>query len=172
MILILTAILSSCGQGESLQSYFVFNQEKADFMSVDVPVSILNLDDQNLTEDQREAYESLNKLNMLGFQKTADNTEVYNEEYAKVMTILKDSKYQELFRGGNSSDGKIIVKYLGDDTSIDELIIVGTAKDKGFAIVRVLGDNMEPAKIIKLGDAIKSLDYESSELKQFSEFFK
>ena len=63
MILILTAILSSCGQGESLQSYFVFNQEKADFMSVDVPVSILNLDDQNLTEDQREAYESLNKLN-------------------------------------------------------------------------------------------------------------
>ena len=172
MTLILVTVLSSCSQGESLQSYFVFNQEKTDFMSVDVPVSILNLEKQNLTEDQKEAYKSLNKLNMLGFQKTADNVEIYNEEFAKVMTILKDPKYQELFRGGNSSDGKIIVKYLGDDTSIDELIIVGTAKDKGFAIVRVLGNNMEPAKIITLGDAIKSLDYESSELKQFSEFFK
>lgn len=172
MMLILVAVLSSCSQGESLQSYFVFNQEKADFMSVDIPANFLNLDDQNLTDEQMKAYESMNKLNMLGFTKTESNQAVYEAELVKVRALLKDPKYQELFRGGSSTDGKITVKYIGDDDSIDELIIFGTANDKGFAIVRVLGDNMEPGKIMQLGDVVKDLNFESSDLKQFTGFFQ
>ena len=40
--------------------------------------------------------------------------------------------------------------YIGNDTEIDELIIFGVSSEYGFAIVRVLGDDMELSKIMKL----------------------
>jgi hypothetical protein len=172
MLLVLVTVLVSCNQSESLQTYYVNNQEKAGFMSVDVPVSVLNLDNTNLTEEQKEAYESVNKLNILGFKITENNTDEYAVELAKVKTILNNPKYEELFRGGNTTDGKIVVKYIGGETYIDELIVFGNTKEKGFGIIRVLGDDMQPAKIMQLGEAMKDMKFESSELKQFTDFFQ
>jgi len=170
--LILVVTLSSCNQGETLQSYYVMNQETPDFMSVDIPTSFVNLDKVTLTDEQTEAYESVDKLNMLAFELKEDNKEVYQAELAKVKTILANPKYEELFRGGNSTDGKIIIKYIGTDTSIDELIVFANSKEKGFGIVRVLGDDMEPAKIMTLGDALKDADFDDKQLQGFSDFFK
>ena len=77
-----------------------------------------------------------------------------------------------MFRGGNSTDGKIIVKYIGTDTTIDELIIFGSAKDRGFAIVRVLGNNMEPAKIMSLGSVVNQMSSDENSVEEFMNFFK
>jgi len=46
------------------------------------------------------------------------------------------------------------------------------SKEKGFGIVRVLGDDMEPAKIMTLGDALKDADFDDKQLQGFSDFFK
>lgn len=170
--LILVVALSSCNQGETLQSYYVANQETPDFMSVDLPTSFVKVDKTNFTDVQKEAYKSIDKLNMLLFTAKEDNKETYQAELAKVKTILADEKYQDLFRGGNSTDGKVIIKYIGTDDTIDELIIFATANDKGFGIVRVLGDNMRPSKIITLGDALKNADFEETQIQEFSNFFK
>ncbi len=152
----MVAVFTSCNFEETLQSYFVANQETPNFISVDIPASFVNVENVELTDEQREAYESVDKINMLAYRLDGNEAE-YRAELAKVQVILKDERYEDLFRGGNSADGKIIVKYIGTDSSIDELIIFGSAKDKGFAIVRVLGNNMEPAKIMKLGDVVNQI---------------
>ena len=171
--LLIAAVLTSCGYGgETLQGYYVVNQEAPNFISVDIPVSFVDLDDAQLTDVQREAYESIDKLNMLGYRKSDDNVEDYKTELAKVQTILKDERYQELFRGGNSSDGKIIVKYIGTDTTIDELIIFGAMNETGFGIIRVLGNNMEPAKIMKLGDVVNQMSSDENVVEDFMQFFR
>ena len=168
----MVVVLTSCNHGETLQGYYVANQETPNFISIDIPTSFVNIDEATLTDEQKEAYNSVDKLNMLGYTLTDDNVEEYKAELAKVQTILKDDRYEDLLRAGNSTDGKIIVKYIGTDTSIDELILFGTMKDKGFAIVRVLGDNMEPAKLMKLGDVIKNANPNENSVAEFMNFFK
>jgi len=172
MSFFIAAVLMSCNYGETLQGYFVANQETPNFVSLDIPTSFVNLDKVSLTEIQKEAYESVNKLNMLAYRLSDSNIEDYKAELAKVQLILKDERYEELFRGGNSSDGKIIVKYIGTDTTIDELIIFGSAKDRGFAIVRVLGNNMEPAKIMSLGSVVNQMSTDENSVEEFMNFFK
>ena len=165
----LVATLMSCSQGETLQSYFVEKQEKPNFMSIDIPLSFIDIEKTELTEVQQEAYESINKLNMLGYRLNEDNQEEYKTELAAVRTLLKNEKYQELFRGGNNTDGKVVVKYIGDDTTIDELIVLGTMPERGFAVVRVLGDEMEPAKIMKLGNVVSNFNSSEKITRLFQE---
>ena len=49
--------------------------------------------------------------------------------------------------------------------AIDEVIIFGAESEKGFAIIRVIGENMNPADIMELSQEIK-LDNDSGEMKQ------
>jgi hypothetical protein len=170
--LFIVAVLTSCNYGETLQSYYVANQETPNFISLDIPTSFVNIDKTTLNQEQKDAYESIDKLNMLAYRLDDANVDEYQEELLKVQNILKDEKYEDLFRGGNSTDGKIIVKYIGTDTSIDELIIFGSANEKGFAIVRVLGDNMEPAKLMLLGDIMKNANPDENNVKEFMDFFQ
>jgi len=168
----LVTLIIGCDQSESLQRYFVDNQEKSDFLSIDVPVSMLNLDEDVLTEDQLTAYNSINKLNMLAFTKTNANDSIFAEELAQVKTILDNPKYEELMRGGNSVEGKFLIKYIGEDEAIDELIIFGNMKDKGFIVVRVLGDEMRPSEIMKLQSALDNINPDNTGLRQFTDFFE
>lgn len=171
MLLFMFATLTNCKHKETLQGYYVANQETPNFISLDIPTNFVNIDKTTLSEEQKEAYESIDKLNMLGYSISDDNVEEYLVELAKVQNILNDEKYEELFRGGNSTDGKITVKYIGSDTSIDELIIFGSANEKGFVIVRVLGNNMEPAKIMKLAGVMKNAKPDENNLKKIFNFF-
>jgi hypothetical protein len=169
--LLFTVSLISCDQGASLQSYFVNNQETPNFISVDIPTSFVNIDKTTLSEEQIEAYESVNKLNMLGYNLTENNIAEYEAELSKVKSILRADKYEELMTGGNASLGHFTIKYIGSDTSIDELIIFGSSKENGFAIVRVLGDDMEPAKLMTLGSALENVTSEENSVADFMKFF-
>ncbi|RKE94979.1 uncharacterized protein DUF4252 [Ichthyenterobacterium magnum] len=172
MLLILVATLHSCNQGPTLQTYYVDNELLPGFTSLDVPTSFLNIDEAGLTDEQKEAYNSIDKLNMLGFVIGEDNKAEYKVELAKIKTILKAPKYQELMRGGNATDGKFVIKFIGEEDSIDELILFGNAANRGFVIVRVLGDDMNVNKIMKLSSVLQNLDLDNSQLNQFTDFFK
>lgn len=172
IVVLLATLLVSCSQKETLQGYFVNHQDSPNFMSIDIPTGVLGIDKTKLTEEQKLAYESINKLNMLGYSLKDGNETEFQKELSTVRTILKDDKYQDLIRGGNNSDGKVVVKYIGTDSSIDELIVLGSMNDKGFAVVRVLGDDMQPAKILKLSEAIKDINVAEQDISSFVEFFK
>ncbi len=171
LLLLLVTTLVSCNQGLTLQTYYVDNELKPGFTSVDVPTSFLNIDQTTLTEAEKKAYKSVDKLNMLAFVLSEDNRDEYDVELAKVKTILKDPKYDEFMRGG-SSEGKFAIKFIGEPDDIDELILFGNSNDKGFAIVRVLGDDMNLNEIMKLGKALENTNIDDSQVSDIMDFFK
>ncbi|EGV44030.1 DUF4252 domain-containing protein [Bizionia argentinensis JUB59] len=164
--------LASCNSGETLQTYFVDRQETIDFMSADIPTSIVIMDETTLTKEQKAAYKSVQRLNFLGYKTTESNLATYTTELAKVQTILSDVKYTELMEF-NDSGNKIVIKYLGDDDSAEEIIVFASSKETGFGIVRVLGDSMRPEEMATLVSAIQNTNFEdSSQLKGIIDFFK
>ena len=97
VMLVLVVTFTSCNQNPTLQTYFVDHELKPGFTSIDIPTSFLNIEVTNLTEEQKEAYKSIDKLNMLAFVISDDNIAEYEIELNKVKEILKDPKYQELY---------------------------------------------------------------------------
>jgi hypothetical protein len=47
------------------------------------------------------------------------------------------------------------VSYVGSDEHIDEFVLFANSKDAGFAVVRVLGDDMNPNNILTLMSVLK-----------------
>ncbi len=163
-------LVSACSSTKSLQEYFVDNTENPNFISLDIPTSILNLDETELTGEQKEALASLKKLNILAFKKSTQNVADYKLEKANVKKILANEEFNELMKI-NTEYGRVVVKYLGDDDTIDEVIIFGDNKDKGFALARVLGNDMNPAHFVQLVQAIQKSDYNGEGLGEIGNFF-
>jgi len=146
----------SCGSEASLQKYYIDSQEDKNFISLDVPASVLKLK-EGVAQEDKEALESLKKFNILAFKVDDTNKAQYDTEKQKVKAILKNPKFKELMRAKDKGIN-FIIKYEGDDELIDEVIVYASDKTKGFALVRVLGDKMDPAKIMKLANNIREVD--------------
>jgi hypothetical protein len=172
-ILVLTVsvglISMACENYPSLQKYYVDSKENNEFISIDVPSSILQLKDADVSNDIKNTLASIKKVNFLALQLNDSNTDLYDSEKEKVKSILKNPKYKQLARM-NMGKGNISVNYLGEEDAIDEVVIFGSDNSKGFAIVRVLGENMNPADILKLTQEIK-MDGDSEQLKQIGNLF-
>ncbi|MBO0322445.1 DUF4252 domain-containing protein [Muricauda sp. CAU 1633] len=164
-------LLASCSSQQSLQEYYVDNSENPNFISIDLPASILKMDAVDLNPTQKEAVESLRKFNLLAFKKDSDNALEFEAEKKKVREILKGDDFVELMKI-NSKYGKGVIKYLGDEDAIDEVIIYGDSDEKGFALVRVLGKDMNPAHIVQLMQAIQKSDYKGEGLGDIGDFLK
>ena len=147
------------------------NTENPNFLFFDVPTSILNLEEVNLTETQRTALASLKKLNILAFKKTAENSSEYKIEKSNVKAILDRDEYTELMKM-NTEFGRATIKYKGAEDAIDEVIIFGDNREKGFALVRVLGNNMNPANFMQLMQAIQKSDYKGEGFSELGKLFK
>ena len=169
-ISIAVLFFASCSNGESLQKYFVENSGETDFISIDLPTSLLNISESELSEEQKEAYESIRKMNVLAFKLDDDNKEKYEAERSRVKNILNQPKYEELMKV-TSGNIRATVKYLGDDDDIDEVIVFGSDKDKGFALVRVLGKDMKPENIAQLISAIQTSKLDGGTAEQLKGLF-
>lgn len=164
-------LLMGCSNTQSLQEYYVDNSENPNFLILDVPANIVKLDEQQMSSEQRDAISSLRKLNILAFKKTTENEDSYKVESAKVREILKNSDFKELMKL-NTPYGKGVVKYIGEGDAIDEVVIYGDSRDNGFALIRVLGDNMNPAHIAQLMQTLQSSDMDGEGLKELAGLFK
>ena len=172
-IFLLTMVVTvmSCSSTQSLQEYYVDNSENPNFLSVDLPVSLLKMTNEAMTETQKEAFESLKKLNILAFKKTMGNVSEYQIEKANVKAILDNDRFTELMKI-NTSFGKATIKYLGKDDAIDEVVIYGDNDDKGFLLVRVLGNDMNPANFFQVIKALEKSDYNGEGLKEIGELIR
>ncbi|MCM4156497.1 DUF4252 domain-containing protein [Gramella sp. AN32] len=153
IVVIITALmLFSCNDNKSLQKYYVENQEDSDFLALDVPTSMFT-NAESLDAEQKETLESIKKINVLAM-KAEDNPARFAEEKEKLNEIFTDEKYQLLMKYGGG-DKKAALYFTGDDDAIEELIVYGYDNEKGLGIARILGDDMNPAKIAKM---LKNLD--------------
>lgn len=165
-------VLAACAGSEaSLQKYYIDSQDNKNFISVDIPASIIALKD-DVPEEAREALSSLKKMNVLAFRKNATNGAEYEVENKKVKEILKSRKFSELMRVKDKGRN-IVIKYEGDENTeaFDEVVVYAADNETGFALVRVLGDDMKPEKIMKLMNSIQDVDGGSEGMKQLGEFF-
>ncbi|MBC2839463.1 DUF4252 domain-containing protein [Robiginitalea sp. SC105] len=164
-------LFMGCSSTQSLQEYYVDSSENPNFLVLDVPANILKLDEAGLSATELEALSSLRKLNILTFRKTEANADSYKEESAKIKAILKESEFKELMKL-NTKYGRGVVKYLGNEDAIDEVVIYGDSKESGFAVIRVLGKNMNPAHFMQLLQAIENADLEGEGLAGLSGLLK
>jgi len=170
-LVVLILVVASCSSTQSLQEYYVAKSENPNFLSVDLPVSLLNMEKVDLNAEQREALNSLKKMNILAFKKTDANTIEFEAEKTTVKAILKNEKFIDLMKL-NTSYGKGVIKYIGDDEMIDEVIIYGDNDEKGFMLIRVLGNNMKPANLVQFMQAIQKSDYKGEGLGEIGDFLK
>ena len=171
---ILSFLCFSCNNEQSLQSYLVESQEKPNFMSIDVPLSFIKLRTNEVSNEVsneiKEAYKSIQKVNLIGLP-YLNNEAAYEVEKKTLSTILRNSKsFKNLMRidvkGMNMS-----IYSNGDSDAIDEVIVFGYSEEIGVGVARILGKNMNPAKIMQMVEYLK-IDPKHFNLQQFNLSFK
>ncbi|MEA1786901.1 DUF4252 domain-containing protein [Arenibacter sp. GZD96] len=163
-------LVSACTTNQSLQEYFVENAENPNFISLDVPSSMLPLINEHLHTAQEKALQSVNKVNVLAFKKNVENEREFTVQKQQVSAILANSKFTELIKL-NTPYGKGVVKFLGTEDAIDEVIIYGSRDDMGFALIRILGNDMDAASIASLVQAAQQATFKGDGLPQLGAFF-
>lgn len=169
--LLVLLTLVSCNSEPSLQKYFVENTDNKNFIALDVSPSILNVEKTKLSAEQNEALKSFDKMNILAFKANATNQVQFEAERAKVKAILKDPKYQQLMSFGSGKDGASI-SYVGADDNIKEFVVFANRKENGFAVVRVLGENMNPNNIMTLMSVLRESKIDMEQLKPLQQLVK
>ena len=164
-------LLTSCNSKPSLQKYFVEKTENKNFIALDVSPGILNVDQSKLTVEQAQALASFEKMNVLAFKLDKTNAAQYDTEKNKVKEILKDEKYQQLMKFGSGQDGAS-VSFVGDENHIDEFILFANRKESGFAVVRILGKDMNPSGIMTMMSVLKSSNINLDQLKPLQDMMK
>lgn len=169
-LLLLAFWVGSCASEPTLQQYFVEKSEDGDFVTVDFVPDNLNLDKAKLTVEQREAVKSFRKMNILAFQRTDGNAAKYETERIRVDSLLQDEQYQELMHiSGKTKGGSL--RFLGNENEIEEFVVYAHQADNGFAIVRVLGDNMTPDDVYNLMSVMRSANIDAAALQPLQELF-
>ena len=171
IIIVASFLLWNCETKPSLQKYFVENTESADFMAVDLAPSIINTEKVSLSNSEKEALKSFEKMNILAFKSDANNGSNYDSEIKKVKTLLKDTTYQELMKVGSGTDGAAIY-FVGEDEKISEFVVLANRKENGFAVVRVLGNEMNPTHIVNMLSLLQKSDLNLEQLKPLQELMK
>lgn len=162
--LFISLFFAGCEQKPTLQKYFVANSDNKDFISLDLAPTFINVDKVSLSTEEKEALESFKKINVLAFKSDSVNVKKFDEEREKVNTILKDKSYQQLMRVGSGKEGGAIY-FVGQDEHIDEFVLYANKKENGFAVVRVIGDDMNPTDVLNLMRLMQKANIDMEQLK-------
>jgi hypothetical protein len=168
---LVSLLLLSCTQEQTLQKYFVEHSEQKDYMLLDISPSIINVEKAKLTPEQQTALASFDKMNVLVFKANEANAAQYQTESQKVSQILKGKDYQELMKFGSGKDGAS-VSFVGEDDSIDEFVFFAKNQDNGFAVVRILGDDMNPNNIMNMIGVLQKANVDLEQLKPLQGLLK
>lgn len=157
-----TVLFVSCGE-ESLQKYFVKKQEDPKFLKMDLSPSLLEGKNINMSEESQEALKSIKKINIVAYPLKDENREDFKWELEEIESILSQEKYKELTRIKNPG-WNLNVSYTGNETTIDEVIVYGLNKTRGFVVFRLLGNDLKPEQIIPIIHALGEGDFNLGEI--------
>jgi len=153
-----------CNSEPTLPKYFVENTENKNFIAFDVSPSIINADQTKLTLQQKASLKTFDKMNVLAFKINDSNKSQFETERNKVSKILNDKKYQQLMKVSSGKEGAS-VSFVGDEEHIDEFVLFANKKENGFAVVRILGKDMNPTGIMSMLSIIQSSNINLEQLK-------
>jgi len=172
VITIMSAImLLSCKNEASIQTYIIEHQDLPDYKAVDISANIVDFSKADLTDEQKETLNSLEKLNFLLYRSKKDDLEAYKAEFAKVKKVFLNEEHNELMEF-SSGKTKFRVSAIGNDNTVDEILVLASSSDFGFGLLRVLGDEMNPEKMVALISKLQNVDVDDSQLNGIMDFFK
>jgi len=167
IVLSVLAIFISCNQQKTIQTYIVEKQDKPGFMSVDLPMSLIQLNTDKAPLDVKEAYGSIKKVNVLGLP-YLNNNEAYEIEKKAILSILNNSTLYKNLMKMDMNGMRISIYYNGDANDINEVIVFGYSKKIGVGVARVIGNHMNPTKITQMAEYLK-IDPNQLNLQQFEQ---
>jgi hypothetical protein len=162
--------LFSCSNKESLQRYIVDRQDDDSFLKIDIAASLLQTDSANLSQEEKDILKTIKKINVVAYPIEEGNVSTYEVKMQVLKTILDQDRYKTLMKYGSNKEGATL-KYVGLEDAIDEIIVFVRDDKKGFALFRLLGDNMRPEQMIKLMTAIEKGDVDISKLNSIGKIF-
>ena len=168
-LLFLFLMICSFKNEKTLQEYLVESQEKTGFIAVDVPTSFLQLKSEDVSEDVKLTLESIRKISVVALP-IKGNEEMYDDEKATLKSIFKDNTEYKNLMSMKVKGLHVTIFYKGNPASIDEVIVFGYGKKVGVGVARLLGNKMNPAKIIEMVSTVK-IDTEKLNREQFSAIF-
>lgn len=169
--LTVVVFMSSCKNKPTLQKYLVESQDKTEFMTIDVPASILKISSgKEAPEDVKKAVKSIKKINVLALEQK-NNEALYNTEKEKLKKIFKSSKKYKSLMSMKDKRGSANIYYKGDTDAIDEVVVFGYGNDIGLGVARLLGENMDVSSILKAIQYI-NIDTDDTRLNEFKMIFK
>jgi hypothetical protein len=127
---------------------------------------------EGASEETKKTMATIKKLNILAFKVNETNAAEFKTELAEVKSILKGDNYSELMRMKHEGIN-IVINYQGTDDAIDEFLLLASDNEKGFALARILGDKMQPEKIMKMAKDFENIDKEGAgdALSQLTDMF-
>ena len=167
IVLSVLAIFISCNQQKTIQTYIVEKQGKPGFMSVDLPMSLIQLNTDKAPLEVKEAYGSIKKVNVLGLP-YINNNEAYEIEKKAILSILNNSTLYKNLMKMDMNGMRISIYYNGDANDINEVIVFGYSKKIGVGVARVIGNHMNPTKITQMAEYLK-IDPNQLNLQQFEQ---
>jgi hypothetical protein len=167
IVLSVLAIFISCNQQKTIQTYIVEKQDKPGFMSVDLPMSLIQLNTDKAPLEVKEAYGSIKKVNVLGLP-YLNNNEAYEIEKKAISSILNNSTLYKNLMKMDMNGMRISIYYNGDANDINEVIVFGYSKKIGVGVARVIGNHMNPTKITQMAEYLK-IDPNQLNLQQFEQ---
>lgn len=167
---VMVLLLVSC-QNKSLQKYLVEKQDDPNFVKMDFATSLLQGVNSDFSPEEQEILESIKKINFVAYPLKKGDSVEYLSEKAEVENILSQDQYQELTRIKNK-DWNVNLKFKGEVDAIDELIVYANDNSKGFAVFRILGDNMRPDQMLKLMETAEKGDLDFSKFPGMGDVFK
>lgn len=162
--------LFSCSNKESLQRYIVDRQDDDSFLKIDIAASLLQTDSANLSQEEKDILKTIKKINVIAYPIDEGNVSAYEVKMQVLKTILDQDRYKTLMKYGSNKEGATL-KYVGLEDAIDEIIVFVRDDEKGFALFRLLGDDMRPEQMIKLMTAIEKGDVDISKLNSIGKIF-
>lgn len=163
--------MSSCKNEPTLQEYLVESQDKTEFMTIDVPASILKISSgKDAPEEMKKAIESIKKINVIALEKK-NNEALYNTEKEKLKKIFKSSKKYKSLMSVKDKRGNANIYYKGDTDAIDEVIVFGYTDEMGLGVARLLGENMDVSNILQAMQYV-NIDTDDTRLSEFKMIFK
>ena len=162
--------LFSCSNKESLQRYIVDRQDDDSFLKIDIAASLLQTDSANLSQEEKDILKTIKKINVIAYPIDEGNVSAYEVKMKVLKTILDQDRYKTLMKYGSNKEGATL-KYVGLEDAIDEIIVFVRDDEKGFALFRLLGDDMRPEQMIKLMTAIEKGDVDISKLNSIGKIF-
>ncbi len=163
--------LVSCTNQQSLQEYYVANQENGDFILVDIPTSLISEDSESLDEEQKKVLKTVRKVNIMAYPLKNGTTTEFETEKTKVTTILASDDYEELMKF-NSDEGNMKLYFKGEEEAIDEVIVFASQEEKGFMLARLLGDDMNIGDMVNLARSIEEGGIDVSQFEGVMDVFK